>query len=71
MICNLFSAILANCGSRALTSASFICAFRIFGALLTYAFRVICSTLCASVLICSPEARFTLSNHNFACVCDC
>ena len=32
------SAILANCGSSALTSASFICAFRISGAVLTFAF---------------------------------
>ena len=56
MICNLFSAILVNCGSSALTSASLICAFRISGALLTYAFRVICPILSANVLICSTEA---------------
>ena len=71
MICYFFSAILANCGSSALTSPSFIGVFRISGALLTYALRVICSILRASVLICSPEARVMLSNNNFACVCDC
>ena len=73
LICDLhfFSAILASCGVSNLTSASFICAFRISGALLTYAFRGICSILSASVLICSPEASVMLSSKHFACVCDC
>ena len=66
-----FRAILANCGSSALTSASFICALRISGALLAYAFRVICSILSAIVFMCSPEARGMLSNNSSACVCDC
>ena len=68
---NFFSVILANCGSSALTSASFICAICISGALLKYASRVICSTLSAKVLICSPEARVMISNKNFYCDCDC
>ena len=44
-----------------MTSASFNCVIRISEAMLTYAFRVVCSILSASVLVCSPEARVMLS----------
>ena len=65
-----YRAILDDCVSSALTNASIISALRTSGALLTYAFRLICSILSASVFICSPEARNMLFNNSFACVCD-
>ena len=63
-----FRVILSNCGASALTSASFICALRISGSLLTHAFEVICSFLSASVFIYSPELRVRLFGKGF-CLC--
>ena len=56
--------ILANCGSNALTSGSFISEILTTGALLTLVFLAICSIRRTRIFICSSEVRAMLSKGN-------